>query len=48
MAYVFHFFGGLSLIHLVTYPMTPSPTYESKRALGITLPVAIAYIIWLV
>lgn len=48
MSYVFHIFGALSIIHLVTYPMTPSPTCDSKRALGITIPVAIAYIIWLI
>ena len=55
MEIIFHILGVLSIFHVATTLVLPimssdrtiiSP--ESKKAIGITVPITIVYVIWLV
>lgn len=55
MDIIFHIFGAISIFHVVTSLVLPFMTEdrniisaESKQAIGITVPITIIYIIWLI
>ncbi len=49
MSIIFHIFGVIALIQVIThFTAGNSRSPQSAQALGITVPVSIAYVIWLV